>query len=131
AFREDIRESTALLGFGVLLYRPEVYYAGISMPRLALNKLGSGGDVNRQYNFRTQYHAMGAVVIGLDESFDLKPAVLVSYVSGLPLRGDLSAMGYVAKTFGLGLNVRSSGDLGGMLEVNIGAAKIGYSYQFN
>jgi len=131
AFREDIRENTALLGFGVLLYRPEVFYVGLSMPRLALNDLGAGGDVNRQYNFRTQYHAMGAVVVPLDESFDLKPAVLVSYVSDLPLTANLSATVYVEKAFGLGVNVRGNGDLAGMLELRVGHLQVGYSYQFN
>lgn len=131
AFHEDIRENTALLGFGMMLYRPEVFYVGLSMPRLALNDLGAGGDVNRQYNFRTQYHAMSAVVVPLDESFDLKPAVLVSYVSGLPLTANVSATVYVEKAFGLGLNVRGNGDLAGMLELKVASFKIGYSYQFN
>ena len=131
AFREDIRENTALLGFGVLLYRPEVFYVGLSMPRLALNDLGAGGDVNRQYNFRTQYHAMGAVVVPLDESFDLKPAVLVSYVSDLPLTANLSATVYVEKALGLGVNVRGNGDLAGMLELRVGHLQVGYSYQFS
>ncbi|MFC6100211.1 PorP/SprF family type IX secretion system membrane protein [Olivibacter domesticus] len=131
AFRSDIRESTALMGFGVLLYRPDVYYAGFSMPRLALSDLGSGGQVNRQYNFSNQYHAMGGVVLRLDESFDVKPAFLASYVPGVPLQADLSAVVYAEKTFGLGINARTNNDLSAMAEIMIGPLKAGYSYQFN
>src|SRR5690606_20366701 len=29
AFREDVRETDALVGFGVMLYRPERYYVGL------------------------------------------------------------------------------------------------------
>src|SRR5690606_24413273 len=40
AFREDVRETDALVGFGVMLYRPERYYVGLSLPRLMLGSLG-------------------------------------------------------------------------------------------
>ncbi|MEH6305675.1 PorP/SprF family type IX secretion system membrane protein [Olivibacter sp. CPCC 100613] len=131
AFRSDIRENTALMGFGVLLYRPEGYYIGLSMPRLALSDLGSGGDLNRQYNFSNQYHVMGGAVFHLDQSFDLKPAFLASYIPGVPLQGDLSAMVYVQKMAGLGLNARTNSDLSALLEIMVGPLKLGYSYQFN
>ena len=131
AFRSDIREHTALMGFGVLLYRPEGYYVGLSMPRLALSDLGSGGEINRQYNFSNQYHLMGGALFRLDQSFDIKPAFLASYIPGVPLQADLSAMVYVQKTAGLGLNARSNRDLSAMIELMIGPLKVGYSYQFN
>ncbi|WP_130858374.1 PorP/SprF family type IX secretion system membrane protein [Olivibacter jilunii] len=131
AFRSDIRESTALMGFGVLLYRPEGYYVGLSMPRLALSDLGSGGDINRQYNFSNQYHLMGGAVLRLDQSFDIKPAFLASYIPGVPLQADFSAMIYVQKKAGLGLNARTNSDLSALLEIMVGPLKLGYSYQFN
>jgi len=131
AFRSDIREQTALMGFGVMLYRPEGYYIGLSMPRLALSDLGSGGETNRQYNFSNQYHLMGGAVWRLDQSFDIKPAFLASYIPGVPLQADLSAIVYVQKTAGLGLNVRTNSDLSALVEIMVGPLKIGYSYQFN
>src|SRR5690606_34249258 len=42
AFRDDVRETDALVGFGVMLYRPERYYVGLSLPRLMLGNLGVG-----------------------------------------------------------------------------------------
>ncbi|WP_188508405.1 type IX secretion system membrane protein PorP/SprF, partial [Parapedobacter pyrenivorans] len=44
AFREDVKETDALVGFGVLLYRPERYYVGLSLPRLMLGSLGVASD---------------------------------------------------------------------------------------
>ena len=131
AFRSDIREQTALMGLGVLLYRPEGYYIGLSMPRLALSDLGSGGEINRQYNFSNQYHVMGGALFPLDQSFDIKPAFLASYIPGVPLQADLSATLYVQKIAGLGLNARTNRDLSALLEIMIGPLKVGYSYQFN
>lgn len=101
------------------------------MPRLALSDLGSGGDLNRQYNFSNQYHVMGGAVFRLDQSFDLKPAFLASYIPGMPLQADFSAMIYVQKIAGLGLNARTNNDLSALLEIMVGPMKLGYSYQFN
>src|SRR5690606_37999365 len=47
AFREDVKETDALVGFGVMLYRPERYYVGLSLPRLMLGNLGVGGGDSR------------------------------------------------------------------------------------
>src|SRR5690606_17779786 len=40
AFRDDVREVDPLVGFGVMLYSPERYYIGLSLPRLMLGSLG-------------------------------------------------------------------------------------------
>src|SRR5690606_23386405 len=55
AFREDVKETDALVGFGVMLYRPDRYYVGLSLPRLMLGSLGVGGGDSR-YNFTNVYH---------------------------------------------------------------------------
>src|SRR5690606_19820692 len=55
AFREDVKETDALVGFGVVLYRPEKYYVGLSLPRLMLGNLGAGGGDSR-YKFTNFYH---------------------------------------------------------------------------
>src|SRR5690606_26799455 len=36
AFGEDVKEVDPLVGFGVMLYSPERYYVGLSLPRLRL-----------------------------------------------------------------------------------------------
>lgn len=129
AFRDDVRETSLLTGFGVVLYSPERYYVGLSLPRLMLGTLGTGGT--KQYDFRNQYHVMGAVLVELGPDFHLKPSFLVSYAENHRPQWDVGAMAFVKRVFGVGLNVRTYGELAGMAQLNFSGLGIGYSYQFN
>lgn len=128
--RDDIRETDALAGFGVMLYGQEKYYVGVSLPRLSLSDLGSGGT-NRQYRFYNQYHLMAGYLFALGEDFHLKPAGLVTYSSNEKTRAELSAMVYARRAFGLGLNVRTYGHIAGMAHIAVKRLGINYSYQFH
>lgn len=130
AFKDDIRETSGLLSLGLMFYRPDKYYVGVSVPRLAFSKLGLSGN-DEEYTQLNQYHFTVGGVIGLDDHFDLKPAGLLSWSSGLKLQADISAMIFMEKTVGLGLNVRSYGDVAGMAQFNVKRLGFGYSYQFN
>lgn len=76
SFRDDVLESDALLGFGAVIYRPDVYYAGISMPRFTMGGVGVFGDT--RYNFQNSYYFTGAIVLPVGEELHLRPSVLVS-----------------------------------------------------
>ncbi len=127
---DDIREADALVGFGVMLYHKEKYYLGVSLPRLSLSDLGSGGT-NRQYRFYNQYHLMAGYVFALGDDFHLKPAGLVTYSSNEKTRAEISAMVYARRMFGLGLNVRTYGHIAGMAHIAVNRLGINYSYQFH
>src|SRR3546814_18947683 len=43
AFREAVKATDALVGFGVMMYRTERYSVGLSLHRLSLATLGVGG----------------------------------------------------------------------------------------
>lgn len=129
AFREDIRDVDMLTGFSVMLYRPERYYVGLSLPRLMFSNLGLGGD--KQYSFRNQYHLTAAVLFEPAPDFHIRPGVLVSYAENLRPQVDLSTVVFIHRTVGLGANFRTYGDVSGMLQLNIGRISLGYSYQFN
>lgn len=128
AFREDIRETDALVGFGVLLYRPEKYYVGLSLPRLMLGSLG-GSEANR-YNFRNIYHLTAGAMFGLGPDFQFRPSLLVTYAESLRPQAEVGAMFFARRAVGLGVNVRSYGSLAGMAQINVRGFGIGYSYQF-
>lgn len=128
--RNDIRETDALAGFGLMLYRRKKYYIGVSLPRLSLSDLGSGGT-NRQYRFYNQYHIMAGYQLPLASDFELRPAVLVTYSRNEKTRADVSAMVFAKQLFGLGVNVRTYGHVAGMAQVNVKQLGIGYSYQFH
>ena len=129
AFHEDVMETDALVGFGVMLYRPERYYVGLSLPRLMLGNLGLTGD--SRYNFSNNYHLTAGALFPLGTDFQFRPSLLVTYSENLRPQADASAMFFVKKVFGVGINVRSYGELAGMAQFNFGGFGLGYSYQFN
>ncbi|WP_262249499.1 PorP/SprF family type IX secretion system membrane protein [Parapedobacter soli] len=128
-FRDDVRETDVMTGFGVMLYSPERYYVGLSLPRLMLSTLGLGGM--KQYDFRNQYHLIAGALVPMGADFHLKPSLLVTYAQSLRPQADIGAMVFVKRVFGVGLNVRSYGEVAGMVQLNFGGLGIGYSYQFN
>lgn len=128
-FNNSISQNTALIGAGLMLYHPDQYYIGVSMPRFMLNKLEIGEREN--YNYKNQYYLTGGMLFSLDEDFKLKPAAIVSYVQGTDLQAEVSAMAYVKDVFGLGLNVRSYGGAAGLAQFFFNNFGIGYGYLFN
>ncbi len=130
AFHEDVNETDALVGFGVMLYRPERYYVGLSLPRLMLGNLGVGGGDNR-YNFRNLYHLTAGALFNLGADFQFRPSLLVTYSESLRPQAEASALFFVKRLFGIGLNARSYGELAGMAQFNFSGFGLGYSYQFN
>lgn len=127
SFRDDIRGTDGLIGFGLVFYSPDRYYGGVSLPRLVL---GKGDDQNR-YELHPYYNLNGGVLIGLGSDFHVRPSVLATYARNLGVQADFSAMFFMKRLIGLGLNVRTNGDLAGMLEVRYGGFGLGYGYQFN
>src|SRR5690606_8318942 len=129
AFREDVKETDALVGFGVMLYRPEKYYVGLSLPRLMLGNLGAGGGDSR-YKFTNLYHLTAGALFDMGTDFQFRPSVLVTYAESLRPQAEASALFFVKRVFGVGLNIRSYGSVAGMAQFNIGGVGLGYSYQF-
>lgn len=129
AFQEDVRETDALIGFGVVLYRPDRYYVGLSLPRLMLGNLGVDSD--SRYNFRNLYHLTAGALFNLGVDFQLRPSLLVTYAESLRPQAEASALVFIKRAFGIGANVRSYGEVAGMAQFNFGGFGLGYSYQFN
>lgn len=129
AFREDVRETDALVGFGVMLYRPERYYVGLSLPRLMLGNLGLTDD--SRYEFSNIYHLTAGALFALGADFQFRPSLLVTYSESLRPQTEASALVFIKRVFGIGANVRSYGEVAGMAQFNFGGFGLGYSYQFN
>jgi Protein of unknown function (DUF3308). len=55
----------------------------------------------------------------------------VTYAESLRPQAEVSALVFIKRTFGVGMNVRSYGDLAAMAQFNFAAFGLGYSYQFN
>jgi len=129
AFREDIAEVDPLVGFGVMLYRPERYYVGLSLPRLMLGSIGGSDD--SRYNFRNVYHLTAGALFPLGTDFHFRPSVLITYSESLRPQAEASALFFIKEVFGIGGNFRSYGEIAGMAQFNFAGFGLGYSYQFN
>lgn len=129
AFQDDLRETDGLIGVSFMVYRPNVYYAGISMPRYSLRNIGE--DQINTYQSQNEFHLIVGGLIPIGSDFHVKPSLLITYAKNLKTQGDLSAMIYAKRIIGLGVNVRNQGDLAGMIDFHIGGFNFGYSYQFN
>lgn len=127
-FKNDIRQTSPNLGFGVLLYSDK-YYLGVSAPELTVRTLGVASQQD-QTNFTNHYYFTGGFTHGLGDDVKIKYATLVSYAKGLPVLADLSSMIMMKKQFGVGVNVRSNKELAGMFNINVDIFRLGYSYQF-
>lgn len=131
AFRTDIKETDMLLGVGLVYYRPEVFYVGMSLPRLTQGGVGLFGDPN--YHFDNHYHLTAGFLwpLGSAEEFHLRPSVLVSHASSFGTTLDGSVMVFAQRRFGLGVGARTQGDLSGKLQFRLSGLTVGYNYQFH
>lgn len=128
-FNNDLRETEGMLSASVMYYRPNQFYAGVSVPRLTFSKIGLGSS-SLNYDASTLYHFTAGAVFPLGADFDLKPATLVSYAKNLDVQADVSAMFYVKKAFGLGANIGTEGEMAALASLFIKNLNIGFGYQF-
>ena len=128
-FSNDLKETEGMLSAGLMYYRPEKFYAGISLPRLTFSKIGLGSS-SLNYDVSTLYHFTAGAVIPLGSDFDLKPATLLSYAKNLDFQADVSALFYLKKTFGLGANIKTEGEMAALASLLVKNVNIGFGYQF-
>lgn len=129
-FSNDLRETEGLLSASLMYYRENKFYAGFSLPRLTFSKIGLGSS-SLNYDLNTLYHFTAGAVLPLGADFDLKPSTLFSYAKNIEFQADVSALIYLKKTFGLGANVRTEGDMAALANLLIKNLNIGFSYQFS
>ncbi len=129
SFRDDINETDALIGLGVVYYNPDLFYVGVSLPRITNGGVGTFGD--SRYNFENQYFLNAGYLWALGETLHLRPSTVVSYTKTGGVQADLAAMVFAKSMFGVGVGVKTEGDVSGMLRVNFSGLGVGYSYQVN
>ncbi len=117
-------------GIGVYLEN-DLYYAGISIPRLLNNKIDYTKNNVSTSKLLRHYYLTGGVKYEINRDIEFQPSMLLRYVSGAPVELDLTAGALFHKTVWIGTTFRS-GDAFALL-VNYTIAKqitIGYSADF-
>jgi type IX secretion system PorP/SprF family membrane protein len=127
SFKNDIRETTPNLGFGVMYYGSS-YFVGLSVPELSIRTLGIASQQD-ETNFRNHYYLTAGFASTLGDDFKFKYTGLVSYAKGVPVVADLSSIMLIKEQLGLGVNVRSNKEVAGILTINVDVFHLGYSYQ--
>ncbi|TCS84691.1 type IX secretion system PorP/SprF family membrane protein [Anseongella ginsenosidimutans] len=129
-FQDDILETVGTLGLGLMYFIPEKFYAGVSVPRISFRELGRASVEDSRY-FKNHYYLMMGFLGSLGEDIKIKPAILASYASNIPLHADISTTLYLKEAIGLGLNYRTNNEMGAILSVFLNnRLRFGYSYQF-
>lgn len=122
----DIDENEFNMGASVLLFS-EKFYAGISMPRLSLRKLGFGSTLDTKI-FNNYYYFTAGYKLQLNEDFHIQSSALLAYTANVPLQGDITLKAYLKNNFGLGLDYRTNNEIGLLTSFNISNIRFGYSY---
>ena len=119
-FSGDLTARFFSLGYGVLLFSPDQFYMGLSYPRVPLNKETSAGG----------YQLVAGKSTVLGPEWQLRIAGMLSTFRGKQVLYSGSAMIFFKRLAGLGVDIRSTGNMGGLLQWNQATFSIGYGYQF-
>ncbi len=127
-FREDVMGTTGTFGLGVMFYKPQEYFVGISMPQLSMQELGNAS--RQDYTFSNPYYAMMGYLAKIDDVFKFKPVIMATLVKNIPTNYNFSATLYIMDALGLGLNYGTSRELGMRLSIYPSERlRVGYGYQ--
>lgn len=128
SYRDDIQETTGIVGLSLMLYNPEKYYIGFSLPRASVRAISSGSEEDRR-NWKNTCYISGGYLQPLNEIFTFKPALLVSYSKDQRTQFDVSATIYWMEQLGVGVNYQASREVSGMLSyTHKHRITVGYSY---
>lgn len=129
SYSDDIQETTGIVGLSLMLYDPDRYYIGVSLPRASVRGVGSGTPED-QRNWKNTWHISGGYLQPLNEAFFLKPSLLISYSKDQKAQADLSATLYWMEQLGVGVNYRTTSEVAGIVSYTYQhRITVGYSYQ--
>lgn len=130
AFSTNVNKT--LVDFGVgLYYSTDKFYLGLSSPQLLNNQLHNFTVQNNNSFDGQAMHLFLATgyVFPLNDDLHLKPSVLIKYVKGAPIEGDLNATLWIRDILGIGAQYRTEADISGMVEFQVSPQiRLGYSY---
>lgn len=117
------------VGAGMFLYDDE-WYLGVSVPNFLTGSVSE--EVASLINDKVQFNFIGGYVFDLSDELKFKPAVLANFVTGLPVRLNMSANFLISDVFTLGAGYRSSNALSGLAGFQVSSGMfVGYSYDYD
>jgi type IX secretion system PorP/SprF family membrane protein len=120
--------------FGVYFQRKR-FYAGLSLPNILENSViyADGIAPVTEFDFNSMHYYLHAgYKWRMGEKHALNTSFLVKEVGGAPVQGDVNIQAMFNDRFGIGTSWRSSGEVLGILTVNVVPEfLISYAYEFN
>jgi len=115
--------SIPYLGLGTLYYTNK-FYIGFSIPRM----LSFENAAPQTKIIKPHFFLYGGYRVTVDENIELRPALLVKYVTAAPVEADIAMDVWYQRKFGLGVSYRTGDAFTFAAKGRIGMLNFGYSY---
>lgn len=119
--------------FGIY-YQKNRFYAGLATPKLIQNNIiysGTYANENRVDVSQMHLFLQAGYRFTINETTDLHASTLVKHVPGAPIQADFNALAEFNQKFGIGLSIRTNGDLAPVIQYRISEMfKLSYSYDY-
>jgi type IX secretion system PorP/SprF family membrane protein len=129
---ENINRLLPNVGTGVW-FNNERFYAGFSVPRIINYRFSENqqGMLQSQARQFRHYFVATGYVFDLNETFQLKPSVLIRAVEAAPISYDLNANLWYQKRIGIGFSYRNQSAVVAMFEFQtLKGLRVSYAYDF-
>jgi type IX secretion system PorP/SprF family membrane protein len=116
--------------FGAGLYfNSDKLYAGLSSPYLINNKIVDFEGVVSEAKQRRNYYLHGGLRLDVTPVFRVLPSLLMRAQEGAPLSFDITTVGLLYETVGLGVSYRLNDSFGWLFELQVNENfHLGYAY---
>jgi type IX secretion system PorP/SprF family membrane protein len=131
ALNENINSRiTPNIGAGIYVYNND-WYAGFSAPNLLSTKHYNKSTVS-SVSSTSHFYLTGGMNFNVNENIKLKPAFLITSVSGAPTSIDLSLNFLFNNKFTTGVSYKYNASVSGLLDFKVNSAiSIGYAYDYS
>lgn len=130
SFQNNVNNKIApQVGVGAMIYNDQ-FYVSLSVPRLLRTQYyDTQNSSNSVATSRPHFYLTAGYVFSLNDNVRFKPSILSRYVSGSPLRVDVSANFLINDEFSIGASYRLSSSYGIMTSYQLSDAILaGVSY---
>lgn len=118
------------IGAGTFLYSDN-WYLGMSIPNF-LTGVIKDEEIESLVNDQIQFNFIGGYVFDINERLKFKPAFLLNYLKGLPVKVDLSSNFLINDVLTLGAAYRIDNAVSGLAGMQVSnTIFIGYAYDYN
>jgi type IX secretion system PorP/SprF family membrane protein len=135
AFQTDYNETLPNFGLG-MYYHTTRFFAGFSIPQILGPEIQQAiyGNQRNDLNLAlvNHYFLSAGYLFDLTPYLSFQSSILVKYVDGVPIAGDLNGILWFSDILALGLSYRSEASVGVLGQIKISRQLfLGYAYEYS